>query len=162
MSMAPVLPTPRNQREPQGPMIPQLEQLQQQLNRLGSYKVYTDGGWEYGGEGIDAPFYPPTDTPSHKGGGSIVFLTTNMERIAKSLQRTPFLWRYASKMGKGWDEAQTLKNYWRYWGRRQSHIGWSHANLTTDRSTQTASHCWTMLIITGIHECVTKWGNYTS
>ena len=36
---------------------------------------------------MDAPFYPPTDTPSHKGGGSIVFLTTNMERIAKSQQR---------------------------------------------------------------------------
>ena len=84
--MAPILPTPRNQRELRGPMIPQLEQLQQQLNRLGPYKVYTDGGWEYGGEGMDAPFYPPTDTPSHKRGGSIVFLTTNMERIAKSRQ----------------------------------------------------------------------------
>ena len=35
---------------------------------------------------MDAPFYPPTDTPSHKGRGSIVFLTTNMERIAKSRQ----------------------------------------------------------------------------
>ena len=67
-------------------MIPQFEQLQQQLNRLEPHKVYTDGGWEYGGEGMDAPFYPPTDTPSHKEGGSIVFLTTNMERIAKSRQ----------------------------------------------------------------------------
>jgi hypothetical protein len=35
---------------------------------------------------MDAPYYPPTDTPSHKGGGSIVFLTTNLERITKSLQ----------------------------------------------------------------------------
>ena len=35
---------------------------------------------------MDAPFNPPTDTPSHKGGGSIVFLTTNMERIAESRQ----------------------------------------------------------------------------
>jgi hypothetical protein len=31
-------------------------------------------GWDNGGEGMDAPFYPPTDTPSHKGGVSIVFL----------------------------------------------------------------------------------------
>ena len=49
--MAPILPTPRNQREQRGPMIPQFEQLQQQLTRLGPYKVYTDGGWEYGGVG---------------------------------------------------------------------------------------------------------------
>jgi hypothetical protein len=32
---------------------------------------------------MDAPFYPPTDTPSHKGGGSIVFVTTNLERLSK-------------------------------------------------------------------------------
>ena len=68
-SMAPVIPPPQNQRAQLEKMIPHLAQLQQQLSRLGPYKVYTDGGWEYGGEGMDAPFYPPTDTPSHKGGG---------------------------------------------------------------------------------------------
>ena len=54
-------------------MIPQLEQLQQQLTRLGPYKVYTDGGWEYGGEGMDAPFYPPTDTQAIKEGEAFSF-----------------------------------------------------------------------------------------
>ena len=43
--------------------------------------MYTDGGWEYGGDGMDAPFYPYTDSPSHKGGGSIVFITKNLTRI---------------------------------------------------------------------------------
>jgi hypothetical protein len=30
---------------------------------------------------MDAPFYPYTDSPSHKGGGSIVFITTDLTRI---------------------------------------------------------------------------------
>ena len=32
---------------------------------------------------MDAPFYPPTDTPSH----SIVFVTTNLERLFKCRTR---------------------------------------------------------------------------
>ena len=47
--------------------------------------MYTDGGWEYGGDGMDAPFHPATDSPSHQGGGSIIFLTTDIERIRRSL-----------------------------------------------------------------------------
>jgi hypothetical protein len=47
--------------------------------------MYTDGGWEYGGDDMDAPFHPATDSPSHKGGGSIIFLTTDIERIRRSL-----------------------------------------------------------------------------
>ena len=30
---------------------------------------------------MDAPFYPYTDSPSHKGGGSVVFITTDLQRI---------------------------------------------------------------------------------
>jgi hypothetical protein len=30
---------------------------------------------------MDAPFHPYTDSPSHKGGGSILFLTTDLRRI---------------------------------------------------------------------------------
>jgi hypothetical protein len=47
--------------------------------------MYTDGGWEYGGDGMDAPFYPFTDSPSHKGGGSIIFITTDLTRIQLNL-----------------------------------------------------------------------------
>ena len=59
----------------------QLHMLQNQLQRLGPYTMYTDGGWEYGGDGMDAPFHPYTDSPSHKGGGSIIFITTDLARI---------------------------------------------------------------------------------
>ena len=62
-------------------IIMQLHTLQNQLQRLGPYTMYTDGGWEYGGDGMDAPFYPYTDSLSHKGGGSIIFITTDLERI---------------------------------------------------------------------------------
>ena len=47
--------------------------------------MYTDGGWEYGGDGMDAPFQKATDSPSHKGGGSIIFLTTDLERIRRRI-----------------------------------------------------------------------------
>ena len=30
---------------------------------------------------MDAPFYPYTDSPSHKGGGSIEFITKDFARI---------------------------------------------------------------------------------
>jgi hypothetical protein len=100
---------------------------------------------------MDVPFYPPTDSPSHKGGGRIVFLTTNMERIAKSLQcevreetADPIFVAIRIEHGERVGRGPNPKNYWRYWGRRQSHNGWSHANLTTVRSTQIASHWWTM------------------
>ena len=43
--------------------------------------MYTDGGWEYGGDGTDAPFYLYTDSPSHKGRVSIVFITKDLTRI---------------------------------------------------------------------------------
>ena len=34
---------------------------------------------------MDAPFHPATDSPSHKGGGSIVVLTTDLERIRQRM-----------------------------------------------------------------------------
>ena len=34
---------------------------------------------------MDAPFHPYTDSPSHKGGGSIQFLTTDLRRIQANL-----------------------------------------------------------------------------
>ena len=36
---------------------------------------------------MDAPFHPATDSPSHKGGGSIIFLTTDIERIRRKLDQ---------------------------------------------------------------------------
>ena len=39
----------------------------------------------YGGDEMDAPFHPATDSPSHKGGGSIVFLTTDLGRIRQRM-----------------------------------------------------------------------------
>ena len=41
--------------------------------------MYTDG------DGMDAPFHPATNSPSHKGGGSIIFLTTDLERIRRRI-----------------------------------------------------------------------------
>ena len=34
---------------------------------------------------MDAPFHPAIDSPSHKGGGSIIFLTTDLERIRRRI-----------------------------------------------------------------------------
>jgi len=51
-------------------VLTQIHMLQTQLQRLGPCTMYTDGGWEYGGDGMDAPFHPYTDSPSHKGGGA--------------------------------------------------------------------------------------------
>ena len=65
----------------QSPTLSQLADLQARIEALGPYKIYTDGGWEYGGDGMDAPFYPYTDSPSHKGGGSVVFITTDLTRL---------------------------------------------------------------------------------
>ena len=65
----------------QGSAISQLEDIQVRVAALGQYSIYTDGGWEYGGDGMDAPFYPYTDSPSHKGGGSVVFITTGLQRL---------------------------------------------------------------------------------
>jgi hypothetical protein len=64
-----------------GAIIEKFKILHSQLYALGDFTIYTDGGWEYGGDGMDAPFYPYTDSPSHKGGGSIVFITTHLTRI---------------------------------------------------------------------------------
>ena len=64
-----------------GPALSQLADLQERIEAIGPYSIYTDGGWEYGGDGIDTPFYPYTDSPSHKGGGSVVFITTDLKRL---------------------------------------------------------------------------------
>ena len=41
----------------QGSATRQLEDIQERVAALGQYSIYTDGGWEYGGDGMDAPFY---------------------------------------------------------------------------------------------------------
>ena len=65
----------------QGPTLSQLADLQARTEALGPYTIYTDGEWEYGGDGMNAPFYPYTDSPCHKGGGSVVFITTDLTRL---------------------------------------------------------------------------------
>jgi hypothetical protein len=47
--------------------------------------MYTVRGWEYGGDGMDASLYPATDSPSNKGGGTLVSLTTDLERIRRRI-----------------------------------------------------------------------------
>ena len=69
----------------QSSAIRKLEDIQERVAALGHYSIYTDGGWEYGGDGMDAPFYPYTDSPSHKGGGSVVFITTDLQRLQSRL-----------------------------------------------------------------------------
>jgi hypothetical protein len=66
-------------------ILTQLQLLRDQLQLLGLYTIFTDGGWEYGGGGMDALFHPYTDSPSHKGGESIIFLTTDLRRIKQNM-----------------------------------------------------------------------------
>ena len=65
----------------QGPALSQLADLQERIEAIGPYSIYTDGGWECGGKEMDAPFYPYTDSPSHKRGSSVVFITTDLKRL---------------------------------------------------------------------------------
>jgi hypothetical protein len=44
-------------------IIEQFKILHSQLSALGDFTMYTDGGWEYGENGMDAPFYPYKDSP---------------------------------------------------------------------------------------------------
>jgi hypothetical protein len=80
-SIPPTLSAPSAPPTLEDAIIPQLQTLHDQLRTLKPYMMYTDGGWEYGGDGIDAPFHPASDSPSHKGGGSIVFLMMDLDRI---------------------------------------------------------------------------------
>ena len=68
-TICPVAPLFIDTQQIEDAVMMQLHMLQNQLQRLGPYTMYTDGGWEYGGDGMDAPFYPYTDSPSHKGVG---------------------------------------------------------------------------------------------
>ena len=71
-SITPTLPAPMVPLTFEDVIIPQLQILHDQLRTLGPdtmytlgpYTMYTDGGWEYGGDGMDAPFHPATDSPS--------------------------------------------------------------------------------------------------
>jgi hypothetical protein len=99
----------------------QLQLLRDQLQLHGPYHIYTDGGWEYGGDGMDASFYPYTDSPSHKEGGSIIFITTNLRRIKVNMisseDQTIKLIDYVvirNEQGKIVGRVPTHKSYWRY------------------------------------------------
>jgi hypothetical protein len=79
---------------------------------------------------MDALFYLLTDTPSYKRGVSIVFLTTNLERIAKTQQSEdmdkatdPIFVAIGVERGERVGRGQILKSCWRYWGPRRSHSG---------------------------------------
>ena len=120
--------------------------------------MYTDGGWEYGGDGMSAPFHPATDSPSHKGGGSIIFLTTDLERIRRRIahqEDSP----YASTMGKLSAEARIRKSYWHYWEPWQSPKGrppWGYRTNVLDR---TVSHWWITSTRIGTLGYEMRWAN---
>jgi len=84
-SISPAAYSPSESQQTEDAIITHLQLLRDQLQLLGPYTIYTDGGWEYGGDGMDAPFHPYTDSPSHKGGGSIIFLTTDLRRIKDNM-----------------------------------------------------------------------------
>ena len=84
-SICPAAYSTRESQQTEDEIFTQLQLLRDQLQLLGSYTIYTDGGWEYGGDGMDAPFHPYTDSPSHKGRGSIVFLTMDLRRIKDNM-----------------------------------------------------------------------------
>ena len=80
-TIRPVAPLLIDTQQMEDAIIMQLHMLQSQLQRLGPYTMYTDGEWEYEGDGMNEPFHPYTDSPSHKGGGSIIFIKTGLVRI---------------------------------------------------------------------------------
>jgi hypothetical protein len=75
----------REGQQTEDAVLTQLQLLRDQLQLLGPYTIYTDRGWEYGGDGIDAPFDPYTDSLNHKGGESIIFITTDLRLIKENM-----------------------------------------------------------------------------
>ena len=146
-SITPTLPAPTDPLKFEDAIIPQLQILQDQLRTLGPYTMYTDGGWEYGGDGMDAPFHPATDSPSHKGGGSIIFLTTDLERIRRRIAQqedssndTLDYVAIRNDHGEVVGRAQTRKSYWPYWELWQSLKGRTHWGYRTNVLDRTVSH----------------------
>ena len=84
-SIRPVEPLIMDTQQMEDAIITQIHTLQTQQQRLCPYIMYTNGGWEYKGDGMDAPFHPYTDSPSHKGGGSILFIMTDLACIQANL-----------------------------------------------------------------------------
>ena len=76
----PVLMNPRVTPEQRDQIGPLGEEVQHATLQLGPYDIITDGGWEYTGTGIHAPFYHPTSSPAHAGGASIIFLSHNWQQ----------------------------------------------------------------------------------
>jgi len=68
----PVFMTPRVTPEQPDQIGPLAEEVQHAILQLGPYDIITDGGWEYTGTGIHAPFYHLTSSPAHAGGASII------------------------------------------------------------------------------------------
>ena len=70
------------------------------------------------GDGMDAPFYPYTDSPSHKGGGSVVFITTDLKRLqSRHRQGTQATLSYVAIRIDQEEEVgrdQTHRNYLRF------------------------------------------------
>ena len=68
---------------------------------------------------MDAPFYPVTDSTSHKGGGSIISITN--ASVGTFLSRTTYsmtlwtMWLYVLTTVRLWAGVQTRKNYWHCW-----------------------------------------------
>jgi hypothetical protein len=106
LSIRPDLPPTYKSSRDNEVVIEQIKILHSQSYALRDFTMYTDGGWEYGGDVMDAPFYPYTDSPSHKGRGSILFITTDLTRIKDRIgtlehadQQTPD--HVAIRMGHG-------------------------------------------------------------
>jgi hypothetical protein len=76
----PVFMTTRVTPEQRDQIGPLGEEVQHAILQLEPYDIITDGGWEYTGTGIHAPFYHPTSSPAHAGGASIIFLSHNWQQ----------------------------------------------------------------------------------
>ena len=62
-------------------LLPDIADFLQNIQRLGTHTIFTDGGCDYKGNGLDTAFYPNQSTPSYKGDCSIVFMSNDWERI---------------------------------------------------------------------------------
>jgi hypothetical protein len=168
-SISPTLPAPTAPPTVADAIIPQLQILHDQLRTLEPYTMYTDGGWEYGGNEMNAPFHLTTDSPSHKGRGSIICLTTDLERIRQRMGQqeaslTDTLDYVAVRIDHGEvvGRAQTRKNYWPYWELWPSLSGRMHWGHRTNALGQTANRRSTTSMSTATPDYAMKWANFRS
>ena len=88
----------------------------------GPYDIIADGGWEYTGTDIHAPFYHPNSSPAHTGGASIILLSHNWQQQGYVAIRTT----QGEQVGQGPDQMELIALLGAMAIRHQFGIRYSH------------------------------------